>query len=418
MIKKITIFMMTIILSLSMASCKAKDILTGEEMPNKEWDLIENSANGSTVNLYITELDEEMKTWLSKQFSRRLLEEQNITLNIKMLEFSDILTTLKKDVLNEVTSGQLDLLILKDDGFSKLKAQGYLYEKITEKIPNATESINNLDLEINSEHGVPLDGFGITFTRNQFVLMFDEDELESFPLNKEELIKFIRENKNKFSYPNPTKDKTGSQFVRTLIYEIIDKDIIMKLLNPDLVISELELYNKLKPAFDYLIELDKFVLKNNGEYFTKITEIDELFTEGELFFSMSSDFTYAETAIDNGTYPDGARSFIFENGTIGDTKYLGIPLNASNKSGSLVVINEILSLDMQLSKYNPLNWGSLPVIDLNLLSKVDAEKFKKVSIKRNTLRVEELLSSRYPELPMNIKKMINKLWNEHVNLGK
>jgi len=90
-------------------------------------------------------------------------------------------------------------------------------------------------------------------------------------------------------------------------------------------------------------------------------------------------------------------------------------MNASNKTGAIVAINELLSIEMQLDKYIPSNWGSLPIFDLNLMSDSDAEKFEKASVKRNTVRVEELSLNRYSELPMTVIEMMNTLWDQNVN---
>lgn len=413
--KKVTILLILTIILAAFTSCDAIDIFTGEKTPNKEWDLIEESANGTVVNLYITEQDEKMKSWFSNEFSKLLLEKHDIKLSIKMLEFDSVVETIDNEILNEVENGQIDILVLKDNEFSILKSKSYLYEKITENLPNLSEFMNQLDIEVSSEHGNPLDGYAVAFGKSQYVLMFDEDELETHPKNTDELLTFVKENKKTFTYPNPTKEDVGGKFIRTIIYEIIGKDRVMELINADNITEE-ELYEMIRPAIDYLVELDKYILKDENEYFDKMEDIDEMFYNGDLLFSMSEDFTNAETGINEEIYPPGARSFVFDSGTVGDSLYLSIPVRSSNKSGSLVLINEILSIDMQLSKYAPKKWGNLPVLDLNLLSEVDAEKFSKVSVKRNTIRVEDLFNSRYPELPMNINLLINDIWDKYVNI--
>ncbi len=415
MTKKIKIILLIIISMSTLVSCKTADILSGQEVPDKDWNLIESSAEGTVLNLYTTELDEEQKNWLSGKFKKELFQNYSITLNVKKLSFEDVMTSLDEDVINEVYRGQIDLILLKDNEFTLLKEKDYLYRKISQKIPNNDEFFNLLDTEINSEHGTLLDDFAIAFGRKQFILVFDEDELESYPHTTEELLEFLKENKKSFTYPNPSLDKTGAEFVRTVIYEIVGKDSMMELLDPSITISESLVYDKIKPALDYLNELDRYLLKDEGGYFKRLEDIDQLFLEGELMFSMASNFSNTNTAIMDEYFPDGAMSFIFDEGTIGDTTYFAVPMNSSNKSGALVAINEAISIDMQLSKYDPKIWGNLPVIDLNLLSEVQAERFKKISVKRNTVRAEELLQGRYPELPVKVQDIINNLWEKHVN---
>lgn len=413
MIRKVTAFVLTICLLLGLSGCQTADILTGSKTPDKDWDLIIESANGTVVNLYTTDSDEAMRAWLSSKLYKTLNELYAIELNVKRLSFEDILYTLELDALNEVKSGSMDLLILRDDEFRQLKERSYLYDQITDKIPNLQENINRLDSDVSTEHGEPLDNFGVAFGREQFVLVFDEDELETFPIDTKELLTFTKENPNTFSYPNPTTDNVGSEFFRTVVFEIVGQDKMEMLYTEP--IDEASLKLMIQPALDYLKELDQYILKDKGRYFKSIDTMNEYFKSGVLFFSMSDDFAYTVDAIKDEVYPDGARSFVFEQGTLTDSLYLIVPMNASNKTGAIVSINELLSVNMQLDKYIPSNWGQLPIFDLNLMADSDAEKFRKASVKRNTVRVEELALHQYPELPMTVIEMMNILWDTNVN---
>lgn len=413
MIKKIKTIFVIVCLVLTMVSCQTADILTGTTTPDKDWDLITESAKGTIVNLYTTDSDESMRAWLSSKFYKTLKEIYDIELNVKILSFEDIMYTLEMDALNEVKDGSIDLLIIRDDEFRRLKEKDFLYDQIADKMPNLEENINLLDLDVSTEHGQPLDNFGVAFSREQFVLVFDEDELEIYPTDTIELLEFVKENPNTFTYPNPKLDTIGSEFIRTVIFEIIGQEDMERLYTE--TIDETELKALIQPALDYLVSLDSYILKDEGHYFKSINKVNEHFVSGELYFSMTDDFAYTTDAIKDELYPDGGRSFIFTNGTLMDTNYLVVPMNASNKTGAIVAINELISLEMQLDKYIPSNWGSLPILDLNLMSDSDAEKFEKASVKRNTVRVEDLALNRYSELPVTVIEMINTLWDQDVN---
>jgi len=413
MIKKIKAMFIIVCLVLTMVSCQTADILTGATTPDKDWDLITESANGTVVNLYTTDSDESMRAWLSSKFYKTLKEVYDIELNVKILSFEDIMYTLEMDALNETKDGSMDLLIIRDDEFRKLKEKDFLYDQIADKIPNLEENINLLDLDVSTEHGEPLDNFGVAFSREQFVFVFDEDELETYPIDTIELMAFVKENPNTFTYPNPQMDPVGSEFLRTVIFEIVGQENLKRLYTE--TIDEAELKALIQPALDYLVLLDSYILKDEGSYFKSIDKVNEHFVSGELYFSMTDDFAYTTDAIKGELYPDGGRSFIFENGTLMDTNYLVVPMNASNKTGAIVAINELLSIEMQLDKYIPSNWGSLPILDLNLMSDSDADKFERASVKRNTVRVEELALNRYSELPITVIEMMNTLWDQNVN---
>jgi putative spermidine/putrescine transport system substrate-binding protein len=122
-----------------------------------------------------------------------------------------------------------------------------------------------------------------------------------------------------------------------------------------------------------------------------------------------------EDKIDEEVYPEGAKSFVFETGSMVDTFYGCIPINAANKSGALIAINELLSVSTQINKYDPSNWGNLPVLSLNLLSEENLEAFDKVSIKRSTLSVQDLQPVGIYEYPLQVQEWIIDIWVEEIS---
>jgi putative spermidine/putrescine transport system substrate-binding protein len=393
-------------------SCETADILTGTAVPDKDWELIEESATNTTLNLYVTDDDEGMREWLSGYLASHLRNKYNIDLSLKILSFEDIVTTLENEVLNEVSNGSIDLLLLKDNEFSMLLDKEYLYDEITSKLPNYESNINIIESDIISEHGTPLGELGIPFGRQQLVLSFDEDALETYPVDLMALKEFLEETPQTFTYANPMTDNTGSEFLRTVLYELVGTEMD-RLMNKDISLEEVETI--IMPGISYLKEIDDLILKEDGKYFTKQSDIDYMYKEGQLLFSMSDRFGYINEAVNEELYPDGAKSFVFDGGSIMDTTYLAIPKNASNKTGSLIAINELISVELQLHKYLPSNFGNLPILDMNLMSEADYEQFSRASIKRNTLRTEILSGARYLELPIEVQKLINEIWDKHLN---
>lgn len=295
-------------LMMGLISCQTADIITGSETLDKDWDLIVDSGSGTTVNLYATEASDDMRHWMSSKFYKQMQQQYNITLQIKILSFEDIEYTLEQDVLNEIKDGAIDLLILKDDEFRRLKDKQLLYEGIADKIRNLEENINVLDLDVSTEHGEPLETFGVAFGREQFVLTFDEDVLESFPRDTNELMTFLKENPRRFTYPNPLTDEAGGEFVRTVIYEIIGEEALEQLFTESLSMTEIE--TLIMPALEYLKALDEYIYKDEGTYFKHIEDVDKAFLSGQLYFTMNSDFAYVNDAIDEEFYPEGAKNFI------------------------------------------------------------------------------------------------------------
>lgn len=393
-------------------SCDTADILTGDKELNREWTLVEESAEGSVVRLYVTRNDPKLRVWLNDYFQARIKDAYDMDLDLKIVDFDDLLTIFETERSNSEVRGEVDLLMLWDDEFEILKSKGFLYEDIASKIPNNNDWLNPFDQDIATVQGADIDDYALPFGRDQLVMVFDEDILEIYPRTAEEMLRFIKENPSTFTYANPIDDPTGAAFVRSMIYENVSEDKMSLLYDPE--ISQADVEAIVMPGINYLKALDPYVYKAGGRYLSRQSDIDLLFFEGDVYFSMTKDYAYIDEAIDEDLYPYGAMSFIYDKGSIGNTSYLALPENGFNKSGALLLINELMSLEVQYNKYLPSSFGNLPIYDMNLVSQSTLEKFQEASLKRGTLTAETLLQARYPELPLRIQEMINAIWLDQI----
>ena len=140
-----------------------------------------------------------------------------------------------------------------------------------------------------------------------------------------------------------------------------------------------------------------------------------MFADGELVMNMSySPFSVA-TGIANGTYTETTQTFVFDKGTIGNTNYMAIGFNSPNKAGAMVVINAILSGEIQLTQYAELR--ELPVVAAEKLSADEKAAFDAVDLGKGVLSQAELLSHRLPEMPASLVPVIEEIWLSEV-VGK
>ena len=118
-------------------------------------------------------------------------------------------------------------------------------------------------------------------------------------------------------------------------------------------------------------------------------------------------FTVA-TGIDKGTYTKTTQTFVFDKGTIGNTNYMGIGFNSPNKAGAMVVINAIISGEIQLTQYATLR--DLPVVATDKLSAQELAAFDAVDLGQGVLTQAELLAHRLPEMPASLVPIIEDIW--------
>src|SRR5699024_12633115 len=140
-----------------------------------------------------------------------------------------------------------------------------------------------------------------------------------------------------------------------------------------------------------------------------------MFADGEVVMTMSYGPYTVATEIDKGVYNDTTQTFLFDNGTVGNTNYMAIAKNSPNKAGAMVAINEIISAEIQATQFEELR--SLPVVDYNKLDDEEKAKCDNVDIGQGVLPQDELLSKRLPEMPADIVPIVEEIWEEEV-VGK
>ncbi|AMP21066.1 hypothetical protein AZF37_07715 [endosymbiont 'TC1' of Trimyema compressum] len=101
-----------------------------------------------------------------------------------------------------------------------------------------------------------------------------------------------------------------------------------------------------------------------------------------------------------------SETFVMDKGTVGNTNYLAIPFNSINKAGAALVINTILSPEMQSSKANPLGKGDITVIEEAFLNTEEKALF--VLNNEGTISIETLESKRLPEFSSEVVPLVEK----------
>ena len=163
---------------------------------------------------------------------------------------------------------------------------------------------------------------------------------------------------------------------------------------------------------EYLQALNPYLWNEGKTFPDSSTTVDAMFADGELVMSMSYGPFSVATGIADGIYTDTTRTFVFDKGTIGNTNYMGIAFDAPNKAGAMVVINAILSADLQLTQYAQLR--ELPVVDQAKLSEEEAAAFDAVDLGEGVLTQAELLEHRLPEMPADLVPILEEIWLEEV----
>ncbi len=410
--KRILTLLLVLAATLALAACGGAgegDAGDALDPADASWEEILAAAEGTTVTFYGWGGDENRNNWLNTAVADYVKEEYDITLEVVGMNIEDILAKLSGEKEAGTQAGSIDMIWINGENFYSAKENGLLYGPFTQRLPNMEAYIDLEDPETRSDFCMPIDGYEAPYAKAQLVLYRDSAVTPEAPASAQELLDFCRQYPGRVTYPAPP-DFTGSAFVRNIIYELCGWEQFQDMeADYDTVKAAIE------PALTYLRDLNPSLWNEGRTFPDASTTVDAMFADGELLLSVSyAPFTVA-TGIDQGLYADTTETFVFDNGTIGNTNYMAIAFNAPNMAGAMVVINAILSAQMQLSQYETLR--ELPVVDSAKLSGEEQAAFDAVDLGQGVLTQAELLSRRLPEMPADLVPVIEEIWLNEV-VGK
>lgn len=408
--RKLLALLLAFTLLFSFNGCGQKQSGTQElDLSSAEWDEIVEAARGTTVTFYGWGGDENRNNWLNTTVTDYVKEHYDIALEVVGMDINDILSKLSGEKQAGSETGSIDMIWINGENFYSAKDNGLLYGPFTEQLPNMEAYIDLQDPETLNDFCMPIEGYEAPYAKAQMVFFNDSAVTPEAPASAEELLEFCKKYPGKVTYP-ALPDFTGSAFVRNIIYELCGWEQFQNMeADYDTVKAAIE------PALDYLRELNPY-LWNEGKTFPESsTTVDAMFADGELVMNMSYGPFSVATGIAEGTYTDTTRTFVFDNGTIGNTNYMAIAFNSPNKAGAMVVINAILSAELQLTQYEQLR--ELPVVSADKLSAEEQAAFDAVDLGKGVLSQAELLKHRLPEMPADLVPVIEEIWLNEV-VGK
>ena len=405
--KRILALLLSLIMVLPLTGCGQKN--EEIDLSNASWEEIVEAAKGTTVTFYGWGGDENRNNWLNTTVADYLKQEYDITLEVVGMNIDDILAKLSGEKQAGAKTGSIDMIWINGENFYSAKENGLLWGPFTQKLPNMEAYINLEDPETLNDFCMPIEGYEAPYAKAQLVMYADTAVTPELPASAEKLMAFCQKYPGKVTYP-ALPDFTGSAFVRNIIYEICGWEQFQTMeADYDTVKAAVE------PAMEYLRQLNPYLWNEGKTFPDSSTTVDAMFADGELVMNMSySPFTVA-TGIAQGIYTETTQTFVFENGTIGNTNYMAIAYNSPNKAGAMVAINAILSGEIQLTQYAQLR--ELPVVDTAKLSSDELTAFDAVNLGKGILSQAELLSHRLPEMPAKLVPIIEQIWLNEV-VGK
>lgn len=413
--KRVLSILLVAAMILSLAACGSKEEKKDAEekqassVEEMTFDEMKEAAKGTTVTFYGWGGDEVLNKWLDDVFAPQMKEKYDITMERVPMDIDQVLSQLSGEIQAGEEDGSIDMIWINGENFQSAKENDMLYGPFVEKLPNYEQYIDTESEDVLYDFAYPIEGYEAPYGKAQLVMMKDSAVTEETPKSAEELLEFVKKYKGKVTYP-ALPDFTGSAFVRNIIYEICGYEQFM-----DMEADKETVKEAIEPALEYLRELNPYLWNEGKTFPDSSTTVNNMFADGELVLYMTYGAYDAAVGIENGTYPDTVESFQFEKGTIGNTNFMAIAKNSGNKAGAMVAINEMISPEIQASRYDEMK--VLPVVSYDKLSDEQKEAFDSVDLGKGVIPQDELLSKRLPEMPAELVPIIEEIWQEEV-VGK
>ncbi len=406
---RIILLSLLVIIVLGLVACSSQETkVEDNNILDQEWTDILSKAKGTEVSFYMWGGSRTINQWVDTYLAEALKDRYNISLKRVPMGPDDYMNKLLGEKQIGKEAGSIDLLWINGENFKTAMDKELLFGPFVDKLPNYSKYLDTDSKQNTTDFGFPTQGYEAPYNRAQFIFVYDQAKLKQVPYSFNELVAWIKANPGKFTYPAPP-DFTGSAFVRHVIYEVTGGyEQYFEIADKE------EFRTKIRPALKFLVALEPYLWREGETYPSTIAQVDNMFADGEVLMSMGYDPSKATSEIVKGNYPATARSFVLENGTISNTNFLAIPFNSSNKAGALVLANFLESFEAQLSKYNPDNWGALPIFSYEKLDQEEQAELGELDLGIATLSQEILDKHSVPELPADLVPIIEEEWQKIV----
>ena len=387
------------------------DTADGAALNASSWDQIVAQAKGGEVNWFMWGGADNINAYVKDYVGGILKDQYDITLNqVPLTDTVEAVNiVLGEKEAGNLDAGSVDMIWINGENFRTMKQGSLAYCGYTAVLPN-NALINWDNPAIANDFGVPVEGCEVPWSRAQFAFAYDSAKIDKPPQSIPELLDWIKANPGQFTYPAPP-DFTGSVFIRHVVYYAAG--------GVDSLMGDFDQARYDAAAaktWAILNEIEPFLWREGATYPTSITQLNELFANGEVALNFNYEPSQFGIGVDSGQYPATVRSYGLSDGTIGNTNYTIIPFNSPHKAAALVLQNVLLDAKVQLEKAKPNVWGTTPGIDMDRAPADVLAEFEALPSHPSVVPHAELKKHSLPELQAAWISAIEKGWLE--NVGK
>lgn len=374
------------------------------------WESVLEAANGTEVRWRMWRGDPSINAFIETWVAPQLLERYGITLRTVDAQGPEIVNQLVVEK-EAGARGFADLVWINGETFHQLMEEALLQGPWAHRIPHAAliDSTSTIVLE---DFERPILGWESPWGRVQFAMIYDTLRTPEPPRDLAELGAWIRDNPGRFTHD---QSFTGVTFLKGVLYALAGGHESFQG-----GFSEEAYREGSAPLWAWLEAHAPLFWRQGTVYPAGVAELHRLFANQEVDFTFSNNENEVVTKVRQGILPPSSRATVLRDATIANAHYLGIPFNAQNPAGAMVVANFLLSPEAQFEKQRPEIWGDGTVLGLERLDPEWREAFAALEADPSARAIPRDTLDRYgrPEVAPEYHIRILEDWRRRIRGGR
>jgi putative spermidine/putrescine transport system substrate-binding protein len=378
---------------------------TIDALASLSWDSVVSRARGTEVLWRMWRGDPSVNAYVDQWVMPRVRDRYGIALRAVEGQGAELVNELVVEREAGRRRGSASLVWINGETFGNLRREGLLAGPWASRLP-AAAYVDSASPIIRRDFEQDPAGYESPWGRVQFALIYDSVRTPAPPHSFAELATWIRAHPGRFTID---EGFAGTTLLTMRLY--VAAGGVAQLaggFRDDRYLAARAV------TFAWLDSLRPYFWRAGATFPPDVAAMHRLFANGEIDVSMSNNENDVVTKVRQGILPATSRPLLLRDGTIANTHYLGIPANAPNAAGAMVVADFLLSAEAQLEKQRPEVWADGTVLDVSRLPAPWPARFGDIAADPHALSRDSLARYARPEVSPRYHERLASDWRDHV----
>ena len=335
------------------------------------WEAVLQRSRGVTVWFNAWAGDERTNAFIAWA-DARLRELRGIELrHVKLVDTAEAVARVVAELAaGRRSGGSIDLIWINGPNLLAMRERGLLYGPFVERLPgwhrvDTTRKRSNL-----VDFSMPVDGMACPWRLAQVVFVHDSARIADPPRSAEALSRWAQDHPGRFAHP-VVSDFLGATFLKQALVDLLaDRAPLAR------PVETVDYATLSDPLWRWYDELRPHLWRRGEQFPASGPAVRQLMGDGEVDLMISFDPQEASASIVQGLLPPSVRAYVWDRGTIGNTSFVAIPVNAAHPEAAMVVADFLISPEAQARAEDPRFLGALSVLDVAALPAAERALFE------------------------------------------